>query len=228
MDRRTFLSSAAAWLSLPVLVHGDASPAEIERLIRQLGSRKFREREQASRALEKMGEPALAALQKAADRDLDIEVRHRSERLVRHIEGVEPSPEADWDYIGRFTLRDRGKPRTIKLYYYDSDSAAEKDRKQGGLGIGTYPNVFLLHAMYKDNYGKWTQKEVYDILRVRFTRVKVAKSDFVELEFRRTFRTFPDQGETLEDAVKRLKKGNKPFTMTLFFVEGVPTLKDKP
>jgi hypothetical protein len=57
------------------------TPAEIGRLIRQLGSESFQEREAASRALELIGEPALGALAKAAD-NADAEIRGRAARLV--------------------------------------------------------------------------------------------------------------------------------------------------
>jgi uncharacterized protein (TIGR03067 family) len=57
------------------------SPAT-DRLIRQLGSRKFREREAASKALAKIGEPALDALRKAASDNADAEVRRRAAQLV--------------------------------------------------------------------------------------------------------------------------------------------------
>jgi hypothetical protein len=51
-----------AWSELPT----EAQPTEVERLIKQLGSDSFSERETASKALEAIGEPALEALKKAA------------------------------------------------------------------------------------------------------------------------------------------------------------------
>src|SRR5262249_35420991 len=61
-------------------------PAEVERLIKQLGSNNFAEREVASRRLEDIGEPALEALRKAASARDDAEVRRRAQDLVRAIE----------------------------------------------------------------------------------------------------------------------------------------------
>jgi hypothetical protein len=61
-------------------------PAEVERLIGQLGSAQFAEREAASRALEATGEPAVEALRKAVQSS-DAEVRRRAEELLRCIEG---------------------------------------------------------------------------------------------------------------------------------------------
>lgn len=60
-------------------------PDEIDRLIRQLGSDRFTERQKASKALEAVGEPALEALRKAA-KDSDAEVRRRANELVHTIE----------------------------------------------------------------------------------------------------------------------------------------------
>src|SRR5262245_24348539 len=60
-----------------------ASPdtAVIERLVQQLGSDHFNERETASQRLEAIGAPALQALQKAATND-DPEVRYRAKTLL--------------------------------------------------------------------------------------------------------------------------------------------------
>jgi RNA polymerase sigma factor (sigma-70 family) len=60
--------------------------AEIERLIRQLGSERFNEREAATTALEGIGEPAYEALRQAADDSDDVEIRRRAERIIRLIE----------------------------------------------------------------------------------------------------------------------------------------------
>src|SRR4051812_19635383 len=54
---------------------------EIERLVKQLGSDEFKEREAASNALGKIGKPALTALRKAA-KDSDLEIRSRAAKLI--------------------------------------------------------------------------------------------------------------------------------------------------
>jgi RNA polymerase sigma factor (sigma-70 family) len=59
---------------------------QIEQLIQQLGSEKYREREAASRALEALGEPAYEALRQAADSSDDVEIRKRAEGLVQILE----------------------------------------------------------------------------------------------------------------------------------------------
>jgi sugar lactone lactonase YvrE len=63
-----------------------ADAAAIARLVRQLGSDEFAEREAASRALEAIGEPALEALQTAAEDDQDPEIRRRANAVVRVVE----------------------------------------------------------------------------------------------------------------------------------------------
>jgi RNA polymerase sigma factor (sigma-70 family) len=55
---------------------------DIERLIKQLGSDRFKEREAATQALKKVGKPALKALHKAATENADAEVRIRAEALI--------------------------------------------------------------------------------------------------------------------------------------------------
>ena len=65
---------------------GKETEAErIARLIKQLGDDAFANREGASKELEAIGEPALAALRKAARASADLEVRKRAQRALRAI-----------------------------------------------------------------------------------------------------------------------------------------------
>lgn len=57
----------------------------VETLVRQLGSEKYRERDRATTALEKLGAPALKELRKAS-KSADRETARRAEELVRRIE----------------------------------------------------------------------------------------------------------------------------------------------
>jgi WD40 repeat protein len=59
--------------------------AEIDRLIRQLGSEDFHERETAAKKLEAIGEPALAPLRKAATQSDNTEIRRQADRLAQRI-----------------------------------------------------------------------------------------------------------------------------------------------
>jgi hypothetical protein len=57
-------------------------PGRIAELVKQLGDDDFTKREAASKELDVIGEPALAALRKAVGSP-DLEVRRRADRLVR-------------------------------------------------------------------------------------------------------------------------------------------------
>src|SRR6059058_3826548 len=63
-----------------------ATAQEIAGFIRKLESRKFREREEATRALEAAGDDALDALRQAAEKSDDPEVRIRARRLIERVE----------------------------------------------------------------------------------------------------------------------------------------------
>ncbi len=63
----------------------DKADGRIDKLVEQLGSDDFNEREKASAALDALGEPALDALRQAA-KSTDEEVRKRAETLVGKIE----------------------------------------------------------------------------------------------------------------------------------------------
>jgi hypothetical protein len=65
-----------------------AQPAQIEELVKNLGHRKFTEREKAARALVALGEPALEALRSAA-KSSDSEISIRAEALAARIERQE-------------------------------------------------------------------------------------------------------------------------------------------
>jgi hypothetical protein len=63
-----------------------AEAALAARLIEQLGSPVYAEREAATQALDRLGEPALELLRKASEESGDAEIRRRAERLVATIE----------------------------------------------------------------------------------------------------------------------------------------------
>ena len=64
----------------------ELTSTEIDRLIQQLGSSQFSEREAASQRLDTVGETALGQLRRAVTNSPDAEVRHRAGRLIRAIE----------------------------------------------------------------------------------------------------------------------------------------------
>jgi hypothetical protein len=63
---------------------GQQAPA-INALIKQMGSERYRERDAATKALQKTGVRALAALRKAANDNADAEIRLRARQLVQRI-----------------------------------------------------------------------------------------------------------------------------------------------
>jgi tetratricopeptide (TPR) repeat protein len=65
--------------------------AEIERLVRRLGSDSFADREEAMKELRRLGKPALDALRNAASASDDKEVRRRAAELVTRL--LEPPYE---------------------------------------------------------------------------------------------------------------------------------------
>jgi RNA polymerase sigma factor (sigma-70 family) len=68
----------------PPIARAETAPDNryIERLIKQLGSDEFEEREAATNALKKVGKPALNALREAATENADAEVRNRAAALI--------------------------------------------------------------------------------------------------------------------------------------------------
>jgi hypothetical protein len=85
-----------AWLAVaslllsthPVAAQTPSKPVDakaIAALIAQLGNADFQQREAATRSLETIGRPALAALREAAEKHADAEVRRRANGLVEKI-----------------------------------------------------------------------------------------------------------------------------------------------
>src|SRR5262245_49337450 len=74
-------------LLVPFVAAGAVEPddAAIARLVKQLGSDSFEKREEATRRLKEIGEPALDALRKAAASD-DLEVHRRARDVSAAIE----------------------------------------------------------------------------------------------------------------------------------------------
>jgi hypothetical protein len=73
---------------MPAVLFAESGPrtASIARVILQLGSPKYKERQAANKALRGIGLPALHALRKAAKGNNDVELWARARRLVRVIE----------------------------------------------------------------------------------------------------------------------------------------------
>lgn len=83
-----FMSSLLIVLALPTWSEPSKTEpsSEVSRLIQQLGSDRFTEREAASKALEAIGEPALDALRHSLETTNDAEVRKRAKQVVETVE----------------------------------------------------------------------------------------------------------------------------------------------
>ena len=79
------VASLALVIALPCLADEAPNKEKIDKLIKQMGSGTFSEREKAAQELAAIGIPALAALRKAARSD-DAEVRKRTGELLLKIE----------------------------------------------------------------------------------------------------------------------------------------------
>ena len=84
MSRGVFWLALALALPLAGALAAPPDEAGIARLVKQLGSDVFAEREAASRELEKAGEAAQGALERAAQSD-DAEVRRRARELLTRL-----------------------------------------------------------------------------------------------------------------------------------------------
>lgn len=65
----------------------ETTSGRVATLVQQLGHPRFAKREEASKELDAIGEPALDALRKAAASSDDAEVRQRAERIVAAVTG---------------------------------------------------------------------------------------------------------------------------------------------
>jgi hypothetical protein len=125
MRNNVVMLASAFVLGLAVVAAVPAAPAAdaaaIDKLIAQLSSEDFDTRNQATKSLDAIGEPALDALRKAAETNADPEVRMRSATLVRLIE----QRAASSSFL---------KPQRVRLVYKDTpvpDAVADFVKKTG-------------------------------------------------------------------------------------------------
>ena len=75
---------AIAFLGKHVEAEAGIPEIRVRELIQQLGSDRFREREESQRRLAELGEPIVNVLRKEADRSTDTEIQERLRRLIDH------------------------------------------------------------------------------------------------------------------------------------------------
>jgi uncharacterized protein (TIGR03067 family) len=109
----------------------------ISRLIEQLGSPSFPEREAASRSLETIGDKALPALQKAKTAS-DAEVRRRAGRIFRRvIEDLTERERQKLDGLWRASaVEEQGKAESLETHEYMAVFA--ENRLTIGAMVGRY------------------------------------------------------------------------------------------
>jgi hypothetical protein len=123
----------------------------ISRLVIQLGSARFKEREEATRALDALGAQALARLREAV-RGTDPEVRRRAATLVTQIQRREETAEV---------LR----PRRVRLNYHNtpvSEAVADFARQTGYTIQLTDPAIRMVDPRISLETGEVTFWEAFD------------------------------------------------------------------
>ena len=169
---RGHLLLASVALLLGPISRGEAprpTAIDVEQLIRQLGSDKFEEREAASKALERIGEPAFPALRKAAGRD-DAEVRRRARRVMEAtyarlaardteaLQGTWVLQTVEW--MGEKTEQDAlpSDPdlRWEYLYRKVEERELPQDRKQDRVTLTVKGNAFTFEGVqrYCSGFGR--------------------------------------------------------------------------
>jgi tetratricopeptide (TPR) repeat protein len=86
-----------------IVLDEEQSAAEIKKLIEQLGSSKFSERETASKRLQEIGKPALDALREAGEKSKDTELRRRVKEIIQIISPI--NLDAPWEVLLRQGIR---------------------------------------------------------------------------------------------------------------------------
>jgi hypothetical protein len=128
-----------------------------------------------------------------------------------------------WDVIGTYTIKERKATATVKLYYADSDSIADKVERKGGIGMRTYPNFFSIHAVYRNGDGPWKYTEMYRVARVGFWKVAEVKPDAVTLQVRSKLILFSNSPIRFTEEERR--RIYEPVSMRLTVKDGIPELK---
>lgn len=129
MQARCLPLALATSLGLALLCSAgeEASSDKIHRLIKQMGSQLFAEREKATKALDAIGIPALEALRKATNSD-DAEIKRRAGELLKKIEHRSESAKLRAEIL---------TPKRVHLMYKDTPlvKAVADFEKQSGYKI---------------------------------------------------------------------------------------------
>ncbi len=137
---------------------------------------------------------------------------------------VLPAGAADkWDAIGTYALKEESAATTLKLYYADSDSIADKAKRKGDLERRHYPNSFTIHAVYRVGDGPWKYKELFSAARVGFWKVTEVKPETITIQVRSKLILMSNSPIRFTD--EEIGRIYKPAAMRLTLKEGTPVLK---
>jgi hypothetical protein len=155
--------------------------------------------------------------------DVPPELPRTETRRQYKPEDAFPKESEYWDEIGTYRLKGDRRVVTIKLYYRDSDSVADKVDKQGRFSFRTYPNFFAIHAIYQEGTGPWKHAKLYSVARVGFGKVGNPNPESVKLLLRSKAIIFARPGQPIDkDLVKRLAE---PIGVTLTVKNGIPVIE---
>ncbi len=128
----------------------------------------------------------------------------------------------EWDCIGTFRIEGE-TATTVKLYYSDSDSIAEKEKRRGRIGFRIYPNSFDIHAVYRAGDGPWKYKRLLGCARAGFGQVGEITPTAVTVEVRSKLIIFRES--QIHFSAEEIDRIYKPTPLRLTLKDGEPTLK---
>jgi HEAT repeat protein len=168
--------SLGTWAgALPGSSDKETNSERIARLIKQLGDDEFEKREAASKALELIGEPALALLRRAARSSDDAEVRKRAECALRAIK-----------------LRADAAKTTVELCFFAEHAPKE-------IEPNTRVDLMFVTSMNKAKAGEvsYSSKRVLQDIEVVFVKRQERPADLEKAVLVRLLVT-KEQAETIK------------------------------
>jgi hypothetical protein len=130
----------------------------------------------------------------------------------------------EWDAIGTYVLKGKKVATTVKLYYVDSDSIADKEMRKGGFGGRIYPNHFSIHVVYREGNGPWKHKQLYGVYRVGFWKVADVKPDAITIQVRSKHLMFSEDVIRFRFSDEDLRRIYEPVPLRVTLKDGVPSL----
>jgi hypothetical protein len=137
--------------------------------------------------------------------------------------GLSSAAADRWDAIGTYSLKGERTVTTVKLYYEDTDSIADKVERKGGFGGRIFPNFLSIHALYRMADGPWKHKKLYSAARVGFWKVAKVRPQVVTIQVRSKMVFYSN--DPIRFTVEEMERIYKPVSMRLTLKDGVPELK---